>query len=563
MPAVITGDDIYEAVNKVGIKQLLSEIHARTTVLPDFQREFVWPPADTVNLLISVIANFPAGGILRARDRERAFSVREIEGAPSSNNLHTFLLLDGQQRLTSLYQALYGVGHHTFFIDLKLADENPMLDGDDTIFFRPTNRRWTAERINNIARQAEEMILPISVLHEPEGFSTWSRTVRHLLPADQQHAFEEKMDRLYANQLSNFHTYQFPVVTLKDSLATEALCTIFETLNMKGKKLTMFELMTARFYKWINLPENWEKAETENPIITDFGIEGYSAIQSLSLLVKGSCQKKDLLSLQENDLKNNWELTISSIVKGLEILRDDCKIMSPSWLPTPSMVGPLAAICSLSELGNPRGPVQAKRRQQIICWIWCAIFSQRYEAAANTRADRDVKDMKKWFDDGQVPDMIKNFRFDEEVLREVSSKSNSVYKGVICLVLASTPHPKDFHNGGPISQQMLISGEVEDHHIFPNNYLKTELGIDKKSLRNCVLNRTLINKLTNRVITDKAPSVYLAELDGHMNTDSVLETHLLPIGQNSSLRTNDFDQFLRDRTKLIIAEIQKAVAPPN
>ena len=555
MSNMAAGEEIFEAVHNIGIRQLLVEVHSGATVLPDFQRDFVWPTAATQNLLVSVVANFPAGSLLRARDRARAFSTRRIEGAPSSNHLHTFLLLDGQQRLTSLYQALYGLGGYQFFIDLKMAIQNPSLDDQGTIFSERTNSRWVTDRINNLALQAEEMILPLSVLYKPEGFSHWSRTIRDYLPEDQKRTFEENMDKLYDNTLVNFHTYQFPVVTLKESIPTEALCTIFETLNMRGIKLTMFELMTARFYKWINLRELWDTAESENPIIKEYEIEGYSAIQALSLLVKGSCQKKDLLSLTERELKDNWQLTVDSIVRGLIILRDDCKIMSPNWLPTPSMVGPLAAICGLSERDNPRGPVIASRKQKIVRWIWCAIFSQRYEAAANTRADRDVKDMKKWFDDDLTPEMIEQFRFDEQVLREVYTKSSSTYKGVICLILASSPQPIDFHNGGHISKQMLISGDVEDHHIFPSNYLKTELGVEKRSLRDCVLNRTLINKLTNRVISDKAPSIYLETLDGQIDTDSVLKTHLLPVGKTSPLRTNDYEEFLTQRTKLISAAI--------
>jgi hypothetical protein len=87
--------------------------------------------------------------------------------------------------------------------------------------------------------------------------------------------------------------------------------------------------------------------------------------------------------------------------------------------------------------------------------------------------------------------------------------------------------------------------------------LKNELGIEDSTLRNCVLNRTLIDPVTNIKISDKAPSTYLAELDPHMDTDKVLKSHLIPVGNNSPLRKDDFTEFLKARAELIYSEIMK------
>ncbi len=98
---------LFEDTNPRALKELLAEIHNRTTVLPDFQRDFVWEPGATQELIVSIASNYPAGSILRVRDARRAFAAREFEGAPPlAGAKHTFLVLDGQQRLTSLYQAL-------------------------------------------------------------------------------------------------------------------------------------------------------------------------------------------------------------------------------------------------------------------------------------------------------------------------------------------------------------------------------------------------------------------------------------------------------------------------
>ncbi len=123
---------LFEDTNPRALKDLLAEIHNRTTVLPDFQRDFVWEPGATQELIVSIANNYPAGSILRVRDAKRVFAAREFEGAPALDGAkHTFLVLDGQQRLTSLYQAFYGVGEHRYYLDLgKLIDGARLRGGD-------------------------------------------------------------------------------------------------------------------------------------------------------------------------------------------------------------------------------------------------------------------------------------------------------------------------------------------------------------------------------------------------------------------------------------------------
>src|SRR3990172_2401433 len=111
---------IFEDTNPRALTELLRQIHARETALPDFQRDFVWEPSATQELIVSIAMNFPAGSILRVRDMKNLFACREFEGAPKlDGQKHTYLVLDGQQRLTSLYQAFCGDGDHRFYLKLN------------------------------------------------------------------------------------------------------------------------------------------------------------------------------------------------------------------------------------------------------------------------------------------------------------------------------------------------------------------------------------------------------------------------------------------------------------
>ena len=89
------------------LRFLLESIHNREVALPDFQRDFVWDPRATEELIESICQNSPAGSLLRIKNStDFYFAPREFEGSPELNGHEpSYLILDGQQRLTSMYQA--------------------------------------------------------------------------------------------------------------------------------------------------------------------------------------------------------------------------------------------------------------------------------------------------------------------------------------------------------------------------------------------------------------------------------------------------------------------------
>ncbi len=278
---------MFEDTNPRNLTELLSQIHSGDAVLPDFQRDFVWDSSATKELIVSIAKGFPAGSILRIRNTRNLFSYREFQGVTPPQTQHpTYLVLDGQQRLTSLYQAFYGVGQFRYFLNLQ-----KLLDGEEfdecVISLRAT--RPQAQAYLTIENQAKDLILPLSVLKSErgEGFSNWqivvSRTRHRDNPSDAFAMLEklESIENIWMKVISN---YQFPVVTLSDSTDAEAVCTIFETLNRTGVKLTVFDLLTARFWpQGINLREEWDRARQEHPILGEMEVDPYYLLQALSL----------------------------------------------------------------------------------------------------------------------------------------------------------------------------------------------------------------------------------------------------------------------------------------
>lgn len=538
---------LFEDTNPRALKELLSEIHNRSTVLPDFQRDFVWEPGATQELIVSIASNYPAGSILRVRDAKRVFAAREFEGAPPLVGApHVFLVLDGQQRLTSLYQAFYGVGEHRYYLRLRALIDGA--DFEEAIFHVRAPTKWVKAR-ESFELQAKELLLPLSVLKGGAGsFGQWSRKVARQLPDDERIRLEDALDGIEESWIRVIDDYHFPVVTLSDQTEPDALCTIFETLNRTGVKLSVFELLTARFWPQnIKLRDLWEKALVDHPIIGDFDVDPYYVLQGISLASRKapSCKRSDVLNLTAADITDWWRRVAVGLAAGLEILRDDCKVMLPKWLPYQTILPPLAAV--LARAGMPRTAEAGAQREKIKRWFWCAVLGQAYENAPNSRSAKDVVEVLAWFMGEGLPETVASFRFDPRTLRFVTPRQRSIYRGALCLILSAGA--RDFHTQAFITRNLVTEQGIDDHHIFPVAYLERRGIALVRTIRDCVLNRTLIDRTTNQMIGDRAPSVYLSQIreTPGFPLDAMLASHGLPAGSDSPLWNDDFNAFLEAR----------------
>jgi len=538
------------------LKDLLGEIHTRTSVLPDFQRDFVWEPGATQELIISIANNYPAGSILRVRDAKRVFACREFEGAPKlDGQKHTFLVLDGQQRLTSLYQAFYGVGEQRYYLDLR-----KLLDGADfeeAVFHVRASTKWAKAR-ESFDLQAKELLLPLSVLKSGAGgFLQWLLQITNPMPQEERTRMLDALTTINEQWIKIIDDYHFPVVTLSDQTEPDALCTIFETLNRTGVKLSVFELLTARFWPHgINLRELWDRARAEHPIIEDFEVDPYYVLQAIALACRRtpSCKRSDVLNLTNADIEQWWSQLIAGLTTGLEILRDDCRVVLPKWLPYQTMLAPLAAV--LARVGLPRTPRAGVQREKLKRWFWCAVFGQAYESAPNSQSVKDVTALVDWLSDGDVPETIAAFRFDPKMLRDVTPRQRSIYRGAICLILANGA--RDFHTQAVITGKLINDEGIDDHHVFPAKFLENK-GVTSTRTRDCVLNRTLIDRTTNQMISARAPSQYLADIRNTLGFpfEAVLASHCLPTGDHSPFWADDYETFLMWRQDRLWQDIRR------
>jgi len=190
-------------------------------------------------------------------------------------------------------------------------------------------------------------------------------------------------------------------------------------------------------------------------------------------------------------------------------------------------------------------------------WFWCSVFGQKYENAPNSQAEKDFAELQRWMGGGAPPDSVKEFKL-EINLRQVKPRQRAVYRGTMALVLQNGA--LDFHKRGKITAQLLSDKKnpVDDHHIFPRAFLDSR---DKSTaLRDCILNRTFIDRITNRRLSKRSPSDYFSEIrakHGGDETDELLKSHLLPQGADSPLMADSFEEFLDWREKALIALIER------
>jgi hypothetical protein len=164
-----------------------------------------------------------------------------------------------------------------------------------------------------------------------------------------------------------------------------------------------------------------------------------------------------------------------------------------------------------------------------------------------------------WINGGPEPEIITEFSFDPKSLRSINRQRNAVYRGIFCLLVRDGV--LDFHAGQKITTQIVIDENIEDHHVFPRKYLEKK-GVSADEI-NCVLNRTLIDGRTNRTISNKAPSKYLADIEktlGGKKIDGILESHLLPTSDRVSFQNDDFSAFTREREELFAHKIEETIS---
>ena len=603
-------DTSFELASEQKLKSLLEDCHSGQLQLPDFQREWVWDEDRIVGLLDSVIREFPIGTLMILdADASINFKPRQISGRSENERLQPprYLLMDGQQRMTSLYQAILSENptqtktnngrqiKKWFYVDIKkcLSDQSY---SDKIVFSVPEDKSQRKSYgevvIPDLSTDKNEygsFMFPISKMLD---YGSWRYGFEdYWLEKDGGKYYQENRE-LFRNfeekVLREFSHYQVPIIFLNKSITKSAVCIIFEKVNTGGKTLDVFELLTAMYAsEEFNLREDWygndeegvagrkdklvnhlRKANSKESILFDTSNTDF--LQAVSLLytlkMKRSSKKayavsggrKALLDLPLKAYKSIREPAQSGFLWAAKFLYKN-SIFRSTDIPYQTQVVSLAAI--LSTIG--KSWEQEEVMDKLNRWYWCGVFGELYSAASETQIVRDVLDVPAWIEGGAEPPSVSDAAFKVEKLMSARRKNSAIYKGVNVMLMKQGA--KDFRTGQPFEQSVFFDEDVNVHHVFPINWCKTN-GIDSE-VYNSIINRTPISARTNTLLKDDAPSDYLGMLEkgssrkkivpvDRNNLDSYIESHLM---DPKLLRENNFEEFMSDRKNRLTDAIRNAM----
>jgi len=562
------------------ISELMISINKGAIQLPDFQRGWVWEDGRIKALIASITNNYTVGAamFLEYGNDNIRFKYRVIEGVTATDVIPTELILDGQQRLTSIYSSLYSRNAvHTrtdkgkkifryYYIDIKKACD-PNCDRVDAIFSVPETRIITSNfgrdielDLSDRTKEFENKMFPLNLILDFPEEQNWQNEYYAFYNYNQEiiKEFTEFNKKIIMQTLQ----YKIPVISLGKDTPKEAVCQVFENVNTGGVSLTVFELVTAIFaMDDFELRKDWEERKAkyfDGDLLscitaTDF----LTACTLLSTYKKGgtvSCKKKDVLNLSLKDYNNFADALSEGFVEAEKILQEE-RVFSNKDLPYSTQLIPLAALCTLLSNGNRIKVTNIKNK--IRQWYWCGVFGELYGGANETRYVNDVVGVMNWIENnGNVPKTIQESYFNPTRLLTLQSRQSAAYKGIMALILKN--HCKDFISGREMDFTVYKSENIDIHHIFPRSYCeKNNLSKEKW---NSVVNKTPISYSTNREIGGVAPSEYLKKIEekGQVDYNSLndyLQTHLIDV---SAARSNDFEKHIVLRAKLLLDAIEKA-----
>ncbi len=563
------------------LTDLMKAVDNGSAQLPDFQRGWVWDDERIKALILSVIHSFPVGAamFLEYGNESIHFKHKPIEGSNANPDVDPDeLILDGQQRLTSLYNALYSKKPvHTktdkgkeidryYYLNIEKAlDSNA--DDEEVVISIPSTRQLTSDFGRKVetdlsTRQDEFRLkmFPLNIILNSGEEQGWQN--EYYAYYNYNPVIIQQFTELFSKIIMPTQKYAMPVIQLGKETPKEAVCQVFENVNTGGVSLTVFELVTAIFaMDDFPLRKDWEERKEKyfsgNLLNIVTATDFLTALTLLSSFKSGgtvSCKKKDVLALKLTEYKKYAD----DLCKGFSIadkLLQEERIFSSRDLPYSTQLIPLAAICTILMEGNKIYTTNIKN--MVKQWYWCGVFGELYGAANETRYANDITQVIKWItDNGDLPKTVTDFFFNPTRLLSLQSRQSAAYKGIMALILKN--HARDFISGAEMDFSTYSNEQIDIHHIFPKLYCIEQKY--EKAKWNSIINKTPISASSNREIGGVPPSVYLSKLEKKgsvlsSDLDDYVETHLI---DHDLLRNNRFQDFIIDRAKKLLNAIEQA-----
>lgn len=572
------------------LKEYLDWTTSGRIQLPDFQRGYKWEDERIRSLLVTVLRGHPLGVVmlLKTGNDQVRFKPKPVEGTNVAAGTEAEkLLLDGQQRLTSLTQALSGDGvvatmddrgkklSRRYYVDIAVALEGEdrlddavrSLPGDGVV--RTNFNRDVVLDVSSKEKEIEHGLFPLNLLFSDDVLS-W---LFELSDAECAKEFNARV-------IQPVRTYNIPAIELDTETSKSAVATVFEKVNTGGLALNVFELLTASFAgdkdyfdahgTDFRLNDDWQttlELFAERPVLAD--LESTDFLQAVTLLatrkrnladtgpkpVGVSARREDVLKLSLDDYLE-WVAPLRDAFLWAADFLADRHIFESRFVPYPKQLVPLAAIrVVMGPDADLLGP-----REKLIRWYWAGILGELYGGAIESRFVRDLEQVPGWArgDDGaETPRTVQDAAFVESRLHSLRTRNSAAYKGIYSLLLANGA--RDWMEDKALDMVQYASLGTDIHHVFPKHWCRQNEIDDER--RESIVNKSAITARTNRAIGGAAPSSYLRTVESRAQIqadqlEELLDGHLVTA---SYLREDDFDGFFVDRRERLCQMIEAAM----
>ena len=576
--------------NDKELEQMLRDVQNNTMQLPEFQRNWIWDDKRIRALVASISQGYPMGVIMLLEyGGFLRFKYRPLEGAEATGQIPSYLILDGQQRMTSIYCAAHSkepvlihnlsTGKDTrryYYLDInKCLDPNT--ERIDAIISYPEDKKLKGKAaeghpkdLSTRENEYEHEMFPLNIIFDSNAKEDWGDNYKEYHGDTRE--CREKYKRFRTEVLDTITSYRLPVITLLKDTPAEAVCKVFENVNTGGVVLTVFELVTALYAAYdFNLREDWEKCREvitgrASGLNTDLmdDVDNTSFLTAITLYSAHIKHTNPLPPMNERILKlplEEYKASRDAVLEGYEMARSflfsQC-VFRKKHLPYAPQVTILAAICAI--IGKAQFD-KGSTKSLLSRWFWCGVLGEMYGNLTFSSYVNDIMDVPAAI--AGISTRIRTIDsafFNATRLMSVAGGTGAAYKGIMALMYKKGC--TDLADGSRMDVVLSMQETPDVHHIFPKSYCEGRNY--PKSRYNSVINKTPLLASSNKFIGKDAPSVYSRRI--------ILETHITEQEFRARAESNfidydmfmadDFEGFFVDRARKLLRLIEQVMGKP-
>ena len=556
----------------ISVRELVDKVQHGELTLPEMQRRYVWPATRVRDLLDSLYRGYPSGTIL-VWETEEEIETRElaVKSSKSPTNSQKLLLLDGQQRITSLAAILNGelvqVRNRRKPIDILFNLEHPegppveiteVEENDFTANVEDVEEEEEAERdIQEEMRKRTFVVASRSLQNDPLWVPVsdiFTKDFSEILEKVGITSLQDPRYKKYSKrlqQVKNIENYQYVMQRLTQDMSYEEVTDIFVRVNSLGIKLRGSDLALAQITsRWKGFMKLIEDFASEFKDDAEYVIETGLPVRMMVIFATHQSRFKTVGKISKEKLKASWQEAMEGLRFAISFVRKNADIDNLSYLSSPFLLIPISIFWILKK----NEAITPEEENKILKWFYFAHMRGHYSMGSSESildADLGILFKGKKFDEliQQLFLHVKKFNVDSEDLYNRGIRSP--FFSMLYFVLKQNG-AKDWWSGLKLSEKHTGNAHtIQYHHIFPKSLLKDNY--DKKEI-NEIANFAFIGGKTNRQILNKEPVVYLEKEVIAKRGEEALVSQLIPL-EKKLWEISSYRDFLVARRKNIAEAI--------